>query len=274
MANISNHYPNEILEDKHQYRSIKILVKENTVFNGSSPIELKDQIEKTYSDVKDIFKRKSSDPQPASSMSDIRSASDRTKKLTKAKTIYGLALPLPNELSDSQSHQWESSTGFIGDKLGSLANTSIGFKGIKGNVNAALGELASSTGTRKPLIDPGYFQDYKGSNPREFTFSWELVPNNQEEAENIILILYNLKKYTLPTSTINGISLLSPYLFDLEIGNPIINNVINMNNVVCKNMTINYSAEGSLQFFADGIPKYMKLEMSFAERSTVTSNFY
>lgn len=270
----SHHYPSNILEEKNQYRSIKLLVKKNKSYSGAGT-ELLNQLQDTGKDLLNVLDfLKNKDTSPASTIGETKNASRRTKKLSQAETIYGIALPLPNELSDAQGHQWESTKGFVGSTIGELANTSAEYKGIKGNVNQALGELASASGFRKPLIDPGYFQDYNGTTPREFSFSWDLVPDSQEEAENIVIILYNLKKFTLPTTTLNGVSLLSPYMFELQIGNPIINDVMNMNNVVCKTMTINYSAEGALQFFENGIPKYMKLEMSFAERSVVTSNYY
>jgi len=276
---ILHHYPSEILKDEYKFRSIKIIVKESKIMNGGVD-ELKTQIVKSYDDTMKVLKSTrdgnidARGVNPANSINDIKHAAKQTKKLSKAETIYGLALPLPNELNDSQSHQWETKEGFVGSVVGGLANTEIGIGSIKGSVNSALGELSSASGSRKPLIDPGYFQDYKGTEPRQFTFSWDLIPDSAEDADNILLILYNLKKYTLPSSSVNGISLTSPFLFELIIGNPNISDMMNMNNVVCTSMNINYSAEGALQFFDDGMLKYIKLEMSFSERSTVTSNFF
>jgi len=170
------------------------------------------------------------------------------------------------ELKRDISYIPENTEGFLATKLKGLPLADTLLKGV--------GELASTMGARKPGIDPGYFQDYAGTMPRTFEFSWDLVPNNIDEAENILKILYNLKKFTLPTSTISGISMLSPYLFDIIIGNEHINSIINMNNVVCTQLSINYSVDGSLQFLPDGIPKHMLLSMLFAERATVMANFY
>lgn len=272
-SNISNYYPSSILRDEYKYRSIKILIKEQAALNGVVE-DLKTQLEKTSGDLSNILSSSGKNTVAASSMSDVLDAAKKVKKLSSAKTKYGIALPLPNELLDSQTHQWETTTGFVGNTAGQLANADLGVGSIKGTVNSALGELSSVSGFRKPMIDPGYFQDYKGTEPRSFTFSWDFVPNNVDEAKEIVLILYNLKKFTLPTTTVNGLSLLSPYMFDLEIGNPIISGIMNMNNVVCTSMSINLSADNSLQFFADGTPKHIRLDMAFAERSTVTSDLY
>ena len=269
---IMNVYPRDILLPRNLNRHVRILVKEQESLSGGAD-ELKKQVEKTANDVKDIIvNEKTQTP---------TEISQRVSKLVNAKTIYGIALPLPNELADSQSHQWDSTTGFVSDIAqavkgagGELVESATGGK-ISGNIIAkGVANASSKAGFRQPLIDPGYFQDYKGTEPREFTFNWDLVPNNIDEAYNIFSIIYNLKKYTLPKSTINGVSMLSPYLFEIQIGNEIINALMNMNNVVCKSMTVNYSVDNSLQMFADGMPKYISLNMTFAERALVTADFY
>jgi hypothetical protein len=256
---ITQSYPNDITSDANKNRSIKLLVKETRSLAAIS--ELQKKLEETGADLVSIANDVSGN-QP-SDTDRQKSIKSRSMKLVSADTLYGCALPLPNELNDSQAHDWSTSKGYVG-RVGELANP----------LSRIVGEVASSAGFRKPLIDPGYFQDYNGTEPREFTFSWDFIPNNAKEAENIFNILYNLKKYTLPASTINGVSLVAPFLFDIEIGHANINSLINMNNVVCKSMSINYSAEGALQFLPDGTPKFMRLEMSFAERSTVTTEIY
>lgn len=272
ISDIMNVYPRDILLPRNLNRHVRILVKEQESLAGGAD-ELKKQLEKTANDVKEIIlNEKTHTP---------TELGQRVSKLVNAKTIYGIALPLPNELADSQSHSWDSTTGFVSD----IAQAAKGADGeyveeatdgkISANIiSKGVANAASRAGFRQPLIDPGYFQDYKGTEPREFTFNWDLVPNNIDEAYNIFSIIYNLKKYTLPKSTINGVSMLSPYLFEIQIGNEIINALMNMNNVVCKSMTVNYSVDNSLQMFSDGMPKYISLNMTFAERALVTSDFY
>jgi hypothetical protein len=263
MPQITIYYPHDILKAENELRSIKILVKEQKSISGGIN-ELKKQIEKTSNDIKKIYE--SITTNKISDSDRRKTIHERTKKLTQAKTLFGIALPLPNELSDSQSHKWETTEGFVGKQGKNLID--------KGGINSIIGELSSTLGTRKPMIDPGFFQDYNGTEPRSFTFSWDLIPDNLIDAESIHNIIYHLKKFTLPTTTINGISLLSPYIFDIEIGNAKINQMLNINNVVCTSMTVNYAAEGALQFFSDGTPKFIKLDMTFIERSTITSDLF
>ena len=272
ISDIMNVYPRDIMLPRNLNRHVRILVKEQESLAGGAD-ELKKQVEKTANDVKEIIiNEKTQTP---------TEINQRVSKLVNAKTIYGIALPLPNELSDSQSHSWDSTTGFVSDIA--QAAKGIGGRIVEGatggmvsgdTIAKGVANASSQAGFRQPLIDPGYFQDYKGTEPREFTLNWDLVPNNIDEAYNIFSIIYNLKKYTLPKSTVNGVSMLSPYLFEIQVGNELINALMNMNNVVCKSMTVNYSVDNSLQMFADGMPKYISLNMTFAERALVTSDFY
>lgn len=268
-TNVMSHYPSDILTAENEFRTIKLIVKNMETISGGID-NLTSYIEKASADVQSAYDALTSDKTSPSDANKQKKLSDRTPKIEGLTTVYGVALPLPNELNDSQTHNWETTEGIVSDVAGNLTNAELG--GV--SVNKVIGQLASGSGYRKPLIDPGYFQDYKGSEPREFTFSWDLIPNNASEVDQIMTILYNLKKYTLPKSTVSGISMLSPYLFDIEIGNERISKIMNMNNVVCRSMNIDYSAEGSLQFLPDGMPKYMRLEMSFVERSLVTSDYY
>ena len=272
ISDIMNVYPRDILLPRNLNRHVRILVKEQESLAGGAD-ELRKQVEKTANDVKEIIvNEKTHTP---------TEINQRVSKLVNAKTIYGIALPLPNELADSQAHSWDSTTGFVSDIAqavkgiaGDIVEGKTGGSVSGDMISKGVANASSRAGFRQPLIDPGYFQDYKGTEPREFTFNWDLVPNNIDEAYNIFSIIYNLKKYTLPKSTINGVSMLSPYLFEIQIGNEIINALMNMNNVVCKSMTVNYSVDNSLQMFSDGMPKYISLNMTFAERALVTSDFY
>lgn len=253
-----NWYPSDIFSPHNINRHIRILVKEQKSLSGGAD-ELKKELEKTSNDIKSIF----------TSGGEPEGLPTRTSKLVKADTIYGVALPLPNELVDTQSHQWNSTTGLVADIAETVTGNSIAQKMQKG-----MNQMASRAGFRQPLIDPGFFQEYKGSEPREFNFNWDFVPNNVDEASNIFDIIYNLKRFTLPKTGINGITLLSPYLFEIQVGNPYINALLNISNVVCKSMTVNYSADNSMQMFADGMPKYMSLQMTFTERALVVADMY
>lgn len=269
---ITAQYPYDITLPQNVLRSIHILVKQQTGIAGGLD-KLKAMVAKKSNEIKEIMEGNTVDVTPSEATRRAGMKSRMMKLSTGMKTIWGIALPLPNELTDSQSHKWETTDGIV-SKVGSGLLNKLGGKLLGIDVNAAVGEASSKMGYRKPMIDPGYFQDYNGTVPRAFSFSWDLIPNTSDEAETIQHIIYNLKKFTLPRAVLGGVTMLSPFLFDIEIGNPKISELMNMNNVVCTDMNINYAAEGSLQFFKDGTPKYIKLEMSFAERASITSDMY
>lgn len=267
-AAVSRHYPDFITNDDHKYRCVKFIVNEQKTLVQEAG-ELVDLATKTY----DEWKSMEYDPDPSNNAKQNSKAQKRSERLKK-EVKWGFALPLPNELNDSQSHQWETTKGAVGEIAGGLENTQFGIGSITRSASQVLGEAASRKGFRKGLINPGYFQNYNGTEPRTFTFSWDLIPNNPNEAKSIVDIIYNIKKYTLPSTTGDGMTLFSPYIFDLEIGNPIIDVLMNMSNLVCTNVDIQYAAEGALQFIAEGYPKYIKLSMTFTETLVDSSNWY
>lgn len=284
-------YPNYIIDPIHKMRSMKIIVKENASFTGMKD-KFKQDLDKKSSDIGEIINNNANLWESGKKVSDINTTNidKNTKRITQADPIYACALPLPNELLDSQSHRWEMETGMMGalvgavaDKTGSAVVNKFNLgdkvnavsKAIGGtSVNKIIAEASMSFGFRKPMVDPGMFQNYGGSAPRNFNFSFDLIPNNHQEAESIMNIILNLKKFSLPRSIVGGVSLLAPFLFEIEIGNEKMRKLINMNDVVMTEIGVNYGADGNMQFFSNGMPKFIQLNLAFAERSVVTAEFY
>lgn len=265
-------YPSYITDPIHKMRSLRIIVKENVDFDGMSE-KFQKELEKKSKEVQEIMANSANVWKSGKKVSDIRTTNidKNTKRITQATPIYACALPLPNELMDGQSHRWEMETGLVGQLAGGVVDK-VSIKGV--GVNKLLGEASMSFGFRKPMVDPGMFQNYGGSAPRNFDFSFDMIPNNDEEAIAIMNIILNLKKFSLPRSIIGGVSLLAPFIFEIEIGNDNMRKLINMNDVVMTDIRVNYGADGNMQMFSNGMPKYITLNLSFAERSLVTAEFY
>lgn len=273
MAELIMHcYPDYIIDPIHKMRSMRIIVKENASFDGNKD-KFKEELEKKSNEIKEIIDNSANVWKSGKKVSDINTTNidKNTKRITQADPIYAVCLPLPNELLDSQSHRWEMETGIIGQLAGGMIDK-ISYGGI--SASKVLAEASMSFGFRKPMVDPGMFQNYGGSAPRNFNFSFDLIPNNSNEAESIMNIILNLKKFSLPRSIVSGVSLLAPFIFEIEIGNDKMRKLINMNDVVMTEIGVNYGADGNMQFFSNGIPKFIQLNLAFAERSVVTSEFY
>ena len=50
--------------------------------------------------------------------------------------------------------------------------------------------------------------------------------------------------------------------------------MMNLQNMVCKNIDVQYSADGALQMLPDGTPKYTRLTMTLAERTMITGDLF
>lgn len=116
----------------------------------------------------------------------------REMKRLNAKFEFSIVLPIPNELSDVYSHDYGVENGIIGaigsDSMDSDKDDSKGIKGklkkaggaISGATKAMLGDfnakLAGSLGKQRNLLNPDFFQNYRGSAPRTFTFTLFQTP--------------------------------------------------------------------------------------------------
>lgn len=273
MAELIMHkYPDFITDPIHAKRCLKIIVKENASWDGNKD-EFKKKLDQKALETKEIIENSANVWKSGKKVSDIDTTNidKNTKRITNADPIYAVALPLPNELMDSQSHNWNIEQGIVGQIAGAAVDN---WKILGVGVNKVLGEAASTFGFRKPMVDPGMFQNYAGSAPRGFSFSFDLIPNNHNEARNIMNIILNLKKFSLPRSIVGGVSLLAPFTFEIEIGNEWMRKLINMNDVVMTEIGVNYGADGNMQMFSNGMPKFIQLNLAFAERSLVTAEFY
>lgn len=206
-------------------------------------------------------------------------------------TICTICLPLPNELTDTQQHDWNTAKGITGTVLGGMENQSISqavggklaakisgaasvLPGVGAGIEAgagmevqqALGAMADSAGLRKPLADPGYFQNYTGSQPRTFQMTFDFVPASPQEAKAMIEIILKLKEHSAPQLMAGGVSMLAPNYFDIELSNPYISGMASIKGVVLQNIVVNYGADGAMQQYPDGTPKYIQLGLTFVER--------
>lgn len=212
-------------------------------------------------------------------------------------TVWGCALALPNDMTDSQTHNWGTSESVVSKGISTFLDgaSSVGLGKVGGALAGSKGALASSAGrgisanssfsvasvvkevshrmgNRQPIVNPMYWQDYKGTDPRAFNFQWDLIPNSKEESDQLMEILRRLKQYTSPKLTAMELGLLSPYTFDITIANGHIDQIMKLKNVAVRSLNINYVADGAVQFHHDGTPKHMTLSMQVVELRASTAD--
>ena len=228
-----------------------------------------------------------------------------------------VTLPLNSNISDSQSHSWsessyfdaiaESAEGIVNTftEKGSLAGKSTGdfISNIKKISDAkVIGAVSDMIGVRRPLLNPGYFQNYSKSSLRSFSFSFTFVPENKEESKQIIDIVRFFKRCSSPSRMLNSnfpiytalsenfgtlgtaigtigplgaldgaltalgnLVMLSPMTWEIYVCNDNIRNLMSFTRCVCTNVSVTYGESEKVAMFEDGMPKEIKLSLSFSE---------
>lgn len=116
--------------------------------------------------------------------------------------------------------------------------------------------------------DPMVTQIYKGSQPRTWAGTWQIIPQSAAEAALVFLLIKNLKVYASPDSIPIDKKwgfLSQPYVFDIIFSNPIIELAMNFNKMAISSYSINYFAQGYPSTYKDMMPKHIELSMNFKE---------
>ena len=139
-----------------------------------------------------------------------------------------ITLPMPEQFGDDLTHTWEkkdtlesldagassATDAMIGvaalssifKSLQSVAAPLIGTlslsKVVTGFLNAgkspSVGLMSMFSGARKTLVNPDYWQNYTGSEPRTFEFKYVFQPRSREEATEVLNILRVFKMLSSP----------------------------------------------------------------------------
>lgn len=226
--------------------------------------------------------------------------------------VIGMAvLPLTAAISDDQAHTWTESsylsaiTGASnglkdmasgGDKKGGFVP---GFKGkfgrffgglsstlsfIEGS-SQQLGALSDALGVRKPMLNPGQFQNYSGSGLRSFSFDFTFIPESEKERDQVINIIKFFKRCSSPStpkwsidtekdSITSRMVMLAPMTWEVFVCNKTVNDLLSFHKCVCTKVSVKYGDSEKVAMFKDGMVKQITLGLSFAECELQTSRSY
>jgi len=245
---------NENLENKRMYI---------TIYDSKSVDDIEKQLRNTADKAIDSTNTALKSTETLEKLTALMSSI--SKEVTSFKGVEKLiiALPLPNELSDSQTHGFSTDTGIV---------SSLATKFDPGGmINKAIGQIANNLSTPRVLANPGYFQNYTGSEPRSFSFSFKLIPNSSKEANTIIDIITTLKKYSSPDLVGNAI-LLAPSFFHFWFSNSTLQLLTGIRPCIITEVGTNYAGSGILETTFDGMPKQIDLTISIKELRTITKD--
>jgi len=183
------------------------------------------------------------------------------------KFIDEIWLPLPNELSEMLSHQWNGE----GDENASLVNLIPGVQTAFKGVETISGLASKATGSRKLSYYDNRQVMYDKTDYRTITLNWTLIPNNHEESIVLQQIITSLKAYSSPQAVAGKLLLRAPFYFKLEFSNQYLEDMMQFKEVVIQNIEVNYSVTGYMEtFIRDNTPKTMSMSITFHDREPKT----
>lgn len=222
--------------------------------------------------------------------------------------VIGMAvLPLTSAISDDQSHTWTESSylSAITGTSNNMAGWSKGgdlVKGLKGKVGSfakgvssvinfmgesseKLGALSDAFGVRKPMLNPGQFQNYSGSGLRSFSFDFTFIPESESERDQVINIIKFFKRCSSPStpkwtsetgqdSFTSRMVMLAPMTWEVFVCNKTVNDLLSFHKCVCTKVSVKYGDSEKVAMFKDGMIKQITLGLSFSECELQTSRSY
>lgn len=232
---------------------------------------------------------------------------------TKRTYLGAIYLPLPAELNveyrsdwSSEAAGWSGTTGMqsaMKDAVGSASTGSATFNGFQKaaasaiqdaanyKVAAAIQEKAAEAGmgavvqkALQKVVNPMKLLLWNSPDFRTFSFSFDLVPVNGSEAEDLNQIIYWLKRYIHTPSAPDAITLDYPPLWDIEfVDSQNFSSQSKPNKFLFKtsecaitNINVDYTAKGKV-FHRVGednngyhAPNGVKISISFMETKILT----
>lgn len=275
-------YPNELTKPQYQFKKLTIYVWKSKVINdalvskeyksrnsmssNSSTItwdSVKDKIGDIGNNFIDFGKTITSD---GSMLESFKNLSNNIGDLTKFDDFEGaeaeccFVLPLPLSLMEQTSHSFSATDGAISTSLDIL----------NGPANKLQAMIARKN-SQKIMPNPDKFQNYQGSDPRDYDLVFKMIPSSSEEAAHISNIVFNIKKFASPEvdDGAQNLTMIQPRFFSMVFGNPVLNELIRPLPFVISNITMTYDDGTYVSTTLDGMPKSITLSLRISEIRTM-----
>lgn len=190
------------------------------------PRDLSEEFKKIYFLAYETLNRDFGDMSPSTDTKKNHGLLNTTDTVSNLKAI--ITLPMPEQFGDDLTHTWEKKDTLESldagaqsatDAMIGVAALSSIFKSIQGIAAPLIGTLSLSkvvtgflnagkspsvglmsmfSGARKTLVNPDYWQNYTGSEPRTFEFKYVFQPRSREEATEVLNILRVFKMLSSP----------------------------------------------------------------------------
>ena len=219
------------------------------------------------------------------------------------KTQYTVTLPIPNNITDSNSVSWgedainplqAAGMNVIGNvaedgisALGGAANDVLNAAGAvgAGEKKAIIAAIAAFGVGANPeavvsratgqILNPNLELLFSGVNLRAFSFMFDFAPRSYPEGQMVKQIIRTFKKTMVPSSA-GGIFVKPPSVYQLSYmqgasAHPFLNS---FQPCALVNMDINYTGSGTYATYRDGTPVHMQLQLTFKELNPIYGQDY
>jgi hypothetical protein len=228
-----------------------------------------------------------------------------TKGIPEGRTILGsVVLPIPNNISDTNSMDWGSNTmnafeaglaaaaftgisGGIGkgiENLGATVNAAGGDENFKKSIGALFAGAAAGVSGNAILsraegvvINPNLELLFNGPQLRPFNFTFKLAAREKRESEQIIKILNFFKRGSSAIRTESNLFLRAPHTFRIQYlhmgqnDHPFIGRI---KECALQSITTSYTPEGQYATFSDGVMVSYQITMQFSELEPIFNDDY
>ena len=303
---VSLRYPNNRIESSTDYLEIKIVeYTPNSKLNDSMKSAQSEGAAKkeggtasTGTEGGFTQKQESTVMGALASGSRMETATSRARK---AKTLAYITLPIPQNVGDSNSIDYDSDTlNPLKALAANLAMTGMtnpgallqGMKDIQGFGTiddtlrqAILAKLAGSavgapnlmTRATGQVLNPNMEVVFKGPQIRQFDFDFQFAPRSMSEAQQVKQIIRTMKQHAMPKGDSGGgFFIKSPDIFMLAYkkggaAHPFLNV---MKPMALQSISMNYTGSNTYSTFHDGTPTIMTMKLSLQELNPIYFEHY
>lgn len=195
-----------------------------------------------------------------------------------------ISLPIPNILTEEDNHSYDENNIETPEEVTGAFTKMIGAVGKYGDSLVQIGQQLVNPNRRHsrslrqlPVLNPFTWKKYKGSAMKEFRFTFFLVPRNAEEAEQVMRIVYTLKKYSygsknnteaskiLNNDTLSEFFISAPPKVLMKFPNNLVNKMVNPGVCVISSISATYQEGNTVGMTADGVPRFIELTIALLE---------
>lgn len=300
-------YPLAIIDDSTDYLSIKIqdykLKPSTALLDTTTDLETLEQ----NAEGKDVIKRSivKGKELSAGKIFEGLVQQSNVQRGSQVNTTYNITLPIPNNITDSNSVSWgeDSLNPLQAAGMNAIQNVGAGANPLE-QLGVAGNELLDMAGQAGPnekksiiaaiaafgvganpealisratgqILNPNLELLFSGVNLRAFSFMFDFAPRSYDEGQMVKQIIRAFKKTMVPASA-TGIFVKPPSVYQLMYmqgasQHPFLNS---FKPCALVNMDINYTGSGTYATYRDGTPVHMQMQLTFKELNPVYGENY